>query len=65
MASQKVMSTPPSQPSLENLLTFGIESRKKHMWRMDQKTLEQILGFQMNFLFFLRQPNRVIPNKWK
>jgi hypothetical protein len=32
---------------LEDLLTFGIENRKEHMLRMDQKTLEQILGFQM------------------
>jgi hypothetical protein len=52
MARQKIMSTPPSQTGLENLLTFGTENRKKHMWMMEQKTLEQILGFQNEQRFF-------------
>jgi hypothetical protein len=34
------MSTPPSQPSLENLPCSGTRGKKKHMWRMDEKTLE-------------------------
>jgi hypothetical protein len=34
------MSTSPSQLGLENLPGFGTEKRKKHLWRMDQKTLE-------------------------
>jgi hypothetical protein len=35
------MSNSPFQPSLSNLLGLGIEKRKKHMWKVDQKTLEQ------------------------
>jgi hypothetical protein len=60
------MSNSSFQPSLSNLPSFGIEKRKKHMWKMDQKTLEQrgirILDFRR---LFLLQLNKVIPNMWR
>jgi hypothetical protein len=55
------MSTPPSQPSLENLPCFRIEERKKHLWRMDQKALEQRgIKIQDERRLFLLQPNMII-----
>jgi hypothetical protein len=65
------MSNSSFQPSLSNLPSFGIEKRKKHMWKMDQKTLDQktleqrrirILDFRR---LFLLQLNKVIPNMWR
>jgi len=60
------MSTPPSQPSLENLPCFKIEERKKHSWRMDQKALEQKgIRIQDERILFLLQPNIIIPKRLK
>jgi hypothetical protein len=60
------MSTPPSQPSLENLPCFRIEERKKHLWRMDQKALEHRgIRIQDERRLFLLQPNIIIPKQLK